>query len=191
MMLWYVMSNFNEPFPGWYFHTLVRYFTTLKKNKCPFLLYSFPGFITLYNMALSKRMQDLSTGSDTEKGDLCAACKVDGEYRRAVKFCLDCNQPICQSCTDSHRRIKQIQGHQLVDNKSQDAVKVAQILSSVLTCPKHPDKIFLLICVDHDALCCSRCVNVNHRGCRQKSMKFQRTMMSHTHRVYSQTHRVC
>ena len=35
-------------------------------------------------------MQDLSLGSDTEKGDLCAACETDGEYRLAVRFCLYC-----------------------------------------------------------------------------------------------------
>ena len=85
-------------------------------------------------MALSKKIQDLAIDSDTEKGHLCAACQTDGEYLPAVKYCLDCNQPLCQSCAASHRRIKQIQGHKLVDNKHQDAVKVAQILSSVLTC---------------------------------------------------------
>lgn len=118
-------------------------------------------------MALSKTIQDLSIGSDTEKGDLCAACAVDGEYRPAVKFCLDCNQPICQSCVDSHRRIKHIQGHKLVDNKNEDAVKTAKILSSCLACPNHPDKNIEFICVDHDVFCCSTCATVNHRGCRQ------------------------
>lgn len=118
-------------------------------------------------MALSKTIQDLSIGSDTEKGDLCAACAVDGEYRPAVKFCLDCNQPICQSCVDSHRRIKHIQGHKLVDNKNEDAVKTAKILSSCLVCPNHPDKNIEFICADHDVFCCSTCATVNHRGCRQ------------------------
>ena len=75
-------------------------------------------------MALSKKMEDLTLlGSDTIKGDICAACALEGQYR-AVKFCLDCNQPLCQLCVDSHRRIKQIQGHKLVDYKNEDSINM-------------------------------------------------------------------
>ena len=65
-------------------------------------------------MAHSKNVEELTlnSGSDSEK-DLCEACEVFREYRPAVKFCLDCIQPICQLCVDSHRRIKLIQGHKL------------------------------------------------------------------------------
>ena len=116
-------------------------------------------------MALSKTLEDLSLGSDTEE-ELCAACAVDREYRPAVKFCLDCSQPICQSCVDSHRRIKQIKTHKLVD-KTEDAVQVARTLSSFLQCPNHADNTIEFLCVDHGVLCCSTCATVNHRGCRE------------------------
>ena len=127
-------------------------------------------FFRLYNglkMALSKTMEDLNLGSDTEKRDLCEACAVDGEYRPALKFCLDCSQPICQTCVDCHRRIKQLQGHKLIDSNNEDAVIVAKLLSSCLACPNHVDKTIEFICIDHDAFCCSTCATVNHRGCRQ------------------------
>ena len=117
-------------------------------------------------MALSKTLGNLVIDSDTENGDLCAACKIDGEYRPAVKFCLECCQAICQTCVNYHRRIKHLQGHKIVDNKNQDAVKIAQTLASCLTCPKHPNKNIELICVDHDAFCCTICATVNHRGCK-------------------------
>ena len=124
------------------------------------------------NMAYSKSqcgklVNDVSLGSDTEKRDLCGACAVDGEYRPALKFCLDCSQPICQTCVDYHRRIKLLQRHKLVDNKNDEAVKVAKTLSSCLACPNHADKTIEFICIDHDAFCCSTCATVNHRGCRQ------------------------
>lgn len=119
-------------------------------------------------MALSKTVDDLTIlGSDSEKGDLCAACAGDGDYRPAIKFCLDCSQPICQACVDSHRKIKMIQGHKLVDNKNEDAVKIAKSLSSCLACPNHADKTIEFMCLDHNAFCCSTCATVNHRGCRQ------------------------
>ena len=118
-------------------------------------------------MAQSKTTKDSTLYSDTEKGDLCAACAVDRDYRSAVKFCMDCSQPICQSCVDSHRKIKMIQGHKLVDNRNGDAVKVAKTLSSCLACPNHANKTIEFICVDHDAFCCSTCATVNHRSCHQ------------------------
>ena len=120
----------------------------------------------ILQMAQSKTTEDSTLSSDTEKGNLCAACAVDGDYRSAVKFCLDCSQPICQSCVDSHRKIKMIQGHKLVDNRNEDVVKVAKTLSSCLACPNHANKTIEFICVDHDAFCCSTCATVNHRSCR-------------------------
>ena len=117
-------------------------------------------------MALSKSLQELAIGSDVEKGELCGACKIDGDYRQAVEFCLDCNQPICQTCVDCHRRIKQKQGHKLMEN-TPEAVRAAQVLSACLICPNHPDKNIELICRNHDTLCCSTCATVNHRDCRQ------------------------
>ena len=118
-------------------------------------------------MALSKTMKDMVLGSDAETGDFCAACAVDGEHRIVVKFCLDCSQPICRVCVDSHRRIKQIQGHKLVDNKNEDSIKHAKTLSSCLACPSHANKTIEFICVNHDVFCCSTCATANHRGCRE------------------------
>ena len=117
-------------------------------------------------MAHSKQMDDLSLGSDTDKRDLCGACAVDREYRLAKKYCLDCSQPICQLCVDSHRRIKMLQGHKLVDNRNEDAVKIAETLSLCLVCPSHADKKIEFACLDHEAFCCSTCATVNHRGCQ-------------------------
>ena len=114
---------------------------------------------------LSKTMGDLTVGS--EEMDLCPACELDGEYRHVVKFCLDCNQSICQSCVDSHRRIKQIQIHKLVDNKKEEAVKIAKTLSASMTCPNHAGKTVEFICFEHDAFCCSTCATVSHRRCQE------------------------
>ena len=118
-------------------------------------------------MAFGKKATvELDTTGD-EKGDLCGACAIDGLHRPALKFCLECSQPIYKYCVDSHRIIKQIQHHKLVDNKNKDAVKITQTLSSILACGNHPDKKIELICIDNDVLCCSTCATVNHRSCRQ------------------------
>ena len=80
---------------------------------------------------------------------------------------MDCSQPICQTCVDSHRRIKLLQAHKLVDNKNEDAIKLAKTLSSCLACPKHADKTIEFICLDQEVFCCSTCATVDHRACHQ------------------------
>ena len=120
-------------------------------------------------MALSRPYAtEVETTSDTEeKGTLCVACITDGESRRAVKYCLDCNQAICQSCVDSHRRIKQIKDHKLVNNVDKDAMEVSQFLFNCLTCPNHPGKTIELVCKQHGVMCCITCATVSHRGCSE------------------------
>ena len=118
-------------------------------------------------MAHSKPAHAMETGSDAVKDISCAACKADGDNKPAVKYCLDCSQPICQQCVDSHRRIKQIQNHKLLDQFNQEALKLVHFLSTSLNCPKHPDKTIELECKDHDVMCCLTCATVEHRSCRQ------------------------
>ena len=104
---------------------------------------------------------------DIRSDQLCAACKTDGENRPAVKYCLDCSQLICQFCVDSHRRIRQIRNHKLVDHSSEEALKGAQSLSTCLACPNHPEKNIEFICKSHNAMCCITCATAGHRNCRQ------------------------
>ena len=118
-------------------------------------------------MAQSKLVHDVEIVSDAVKDILCAACKADGDNKPAIKYCLDCSQQICQQCVDSHRRIKQIQNHKLLDNTNEESLKLSQFLSSNLKCPKHPDKTIELECKEHDVMCCLTCAIVEHRRCKQ------------------------
>lgn len=117
-------------------------------------------------MVLSEHTLDVETGSDDEKDRICDACETDDVIRPAIKYCLDCNQAICKNCVDCHRRIKQIKDHKLV-LFTNEAVKVAQFLSTCMSCPEHPDKTIELVCKDHDVMFCILCASVNHRSCRQ------------------------
>ena len=91
-------------------------------------------------MACSKAKYDTEISSDSVKEIWCAACKSDGETNLAVKYCLDCQEYICQHCVDSHRRIKLIKKHKLVDHMSKDTPKLAEFFSCNMNCPTHCDK---------------------------------------------------
>ena len=116
-------------------------------------------------MALSKEAAGLETGSDAEKENVCAACMDVGDYRQAVKYCIDCAHLVCQNCVDCHRRFKQMKEHKLVDISKDEDLKLSQVMSSLLICPSHPDKTVELVCKNHDVLCCLTCATVSHRGC--------------------------
>ena len=109
-------------------------------------------------MAFGKKARvELDTTSDEKKGDFVRrVCdrRITSNGIEVLSGMQPTNMPYC---VDSHRRIKQIQDHKLVDNKNKDAVKIAQTLSSILACGNHPDKKIELICVNHDVLCCSTC----------------------------------
>ena len=118
-------------------------------------------------MSYSKPNTGVETGSDAEKVKLCAVCSNEGDHRPAVKYCIDCDQPICKSCVEFHRRIKLLKDHKLIDHENEDAVKLAQLVSSYLACPNHPEKNIEFICKNHDVLCCITCERVHHRTCQQ------------------------
>ena len=117
----------------------------------------------------SQPNREIYTSSDAEKTTSCSACLSTGEDRSAVKFCLDCSQPICQQCVDAHGRINTIRNHKLVENVNSEATKLAAAFSSLLVCSNHPEKNVELICKDHDVICCITCATVSHRNCRHLS----------------------
>ena len=123
----------------------------------------------LVGMAFSKSPDDLETTETASDAEdiLCAACCVQGDVKKAEKYCIDCNQPICQLCVDCHGRFKQLKDHKIVDCVNEDSLKLAEFLSSCLFCPNHPDKHIELMCEDHAAMCCHICATVNHRTCTQ------------------------
>ena len=104
-------------------------------------------------------------GSDSLKEVKCAPCEEEGESKAAVKFCIDCNQSICQQCVSFHRRVKQIKDHKLVDQTNSSDLQCAQLLAQSLNCPNHQNKKIELMCKDHDVMCCLTCATVKHRNC--------------------------
>ena len=104
---------------------------------------------------------------------LCVPCQSTDEPLTlpAVKFCITCNEPLCKSCVETHRKFGPLKSHKLVDCSTHDTryLKGARQLSRYMTCPDHEDKTVELCCEEHGALCCLTCASTTHRNCRNVS----------------------
>ena len=98
----------------------------------------------------------------------CVQCQSTGASLPAVKFCTNCNEPLCRPCVEFHCRLKLTKNHDLIDCNTRDAgsYKAAQLLSSYMVCPSHGDKTVEFMCKDHSTVCCPSCATINHRMCQ-------------------------
>ncbi|XP_053391654.1 E3 ubiquitin-protein ligase TRIM33-like [Mercenaria mercenaria] len=112
----------------------------------------------------------LSKGSGEDYEIFCQPCDRDNLILPAYGFCTDCEEHLCESCFNHHRRAKPSRHHTLLDAHNmpqtlQVPSKSAQMVqSSDLTtpCPEHKKEIIKFYCKDHEALLCSVCVTLDH-----------------------------
>ena len=101
----------------------------------------------------------------------CVPCQSTGESLPAVKFCINCSDPLCKTCVEFHMKFRATKAHKLVDCSTRDTrhFKGAKQLSIYMTCPDHDDSTVKLLCEEHGALCCLTCATTTHRTCRRVS----------------------
>ncbi|XP_070206249.1 E3 ubiquitin-protein ligase TRIM56-like [Littorina saxatilis] len=92
------------------------------------------------------------------KDHVCVGCKS-----AAVSICLDCNDMMCQSCSDLHTRFSAISHHKVEDLSSMTAGELAA--SQPDHCSVHTSKPCELFCPTHGAAICHLCASAKHRTC--------------------------
>ena len=102
----------------------------------------------------------MATQSDTL---LCSPCETS--HRPAIQYCLDCDELLCEVCTDCHKKFKSTKDHNLVRCEERDDYEGARLLSKSLLCPRHSDKFIEVRCAEHNDLCCITCATIIHRKC--------------------------
>ena len=94
--------------------------------------------------------------SESSKVVMCGLCLSTAQ---AVKYCHTCDQPLCQLCYDSHKRMKTFNSH-VVTSPDQAATKKKSI---TYNCPKHPDEILKIYCKKCEKVICQDCVYSHQR----------------------------
>ncbi|XP_053388419.1 transcription intermediary factor 1-beta-like, partial [Mercenaria mercenaria] len=97
----------------------------------------------------------------------CSPCAEQNKNREAVRYCVECQDYYCQSCTDMHKMFPAMRGHKLLNKADFNSSSHQQNLPQVPTerCNVHKTKVIDMYCRDHDEVCCTSCVAENHRPC--------------------------
>ncbi|XP_016161109.1 PREDICTED: transcription intermediary factor 1-beta, partial [Ficedula albicollis] len=107
--------------------------------------------------------------SGASSGQSCTSCE---DNAAATSFCLECAEPLCDTCVEAHQRVRYTRDHTV------RALGVPGPCPG--PCPAHPSEPLALFCSACDALTCRACHLGSHRDhpsqpledavCRQRSV---------------------
>lgn len=93
--------------------------------------------------------------------NLCGPCGDESKSLEATRYCLECDEHLCQNCAYSHVRFKAFKSHHVVDltaigNRKPPIKK---------NCENHADAPVDFYCVKHQTCICKACIPLHHRIC--------------------------
>ena len=100
-----------------------------------------------------------------ENIQLCDPCKRMDEEFTATGWCTECMESLCATCTKSHGRSRASQKHKVVPLSTLNGQFADIGGEHVEQCASHKKKI-KYFCQDHSHPCCTHCVCVDHRICK-------------------------
>jgi hypothetical protein len=97
----------------------------------------------------------------------CEGCSEEDvettEKKTAVMFCVDCDDRLCETCVESHRRIRVFRNHRVVElgENVNDDISARKVK---VFCDKHTDKVLELFCFECKAAICLMCFVMSHKS---------------------------
>ena len=111
-------------------------------------------------MAEGGGLPSLRDGSDADFDIVCTPCGEDNRREEAVKYCPECQEYLCTTCTSHHARSKALRSHKLQDSNT--AMTGSQVAMTT-KCQYHPHLVIDMFCETHDMVYCSKCIATEHR----------------------------
>ncbi|KAK3611570.1 hypothetical protein CHS0354_018084 [Potamilus streckersoni] len=89
--------------------------------------------------------------------------------KRAKKFCVVCEECLCDVCAVCHQNMKISKGHQIItieefDNDPENRIKRKR-LSEGFGCLEHDNDNIKFYCRSHEIACCATCSFLHHKAC--------------------------
>jgi len=91
----------------------------------------------------------------------CDSCNERGNRKTSVCWCVTCEESPCTDSTGTHQAMKISRSHHLIDISK----KPTETKMSAQSCLKHDELPFEYFCIDHDVICCKKCLVESHRTC--------------------------
>ncbi|XP_052813086.1 uncharacterized protein LOC128240482 [Mya arenaria] len=110
-------------------------------------------------MASNFSSSTILKGSDLIHEYFCTPCKADNFSNEAKHFCEDCKIYFCDNCLNFHAKI--LQEHTVYGQQ-----EFSKVGGHNEMCATHVKEV-QAFCEDHQELCCSVCVTVNHSLCNK------------------------
>ncbi|VDI76019.1 Hypothetical predicted protein [Mytilus galloprovincialis] len=91
----------------------------------------------------------------------CEPCSARGRTSTAFQWCTECKEALCSECTSAHKVQKISRSHHL-----REISKLPNNINILYDCSKHQNLPFDYFCVDHDVICCKKCLPKYHPACK-------------------------
>ena len=109
-------------------------------------------------------VKKLSSGSLSGKeAVVCEICSSD-KSTVAVAYCIECQQNMCQQCSDSHKKMRATVSHRFIELQSPIAADELLVKLSANMCDKHRDKPMEVYCVQCKSVMCMMCYIKEHNS---------------------------
>ncbi|XP_071177593.1 transcription intermediary factor 1-beta-like [Mytilus edulis] len=93
----------------------------------------------------------------------CESCSGEGKSVVAIRFCSDCDECLCKKCVEYHKKCKATKSHHLMDLASIAKSKIPNVKKF---CEVHEDVFLDFYCMQHDTVCCRKCIPCTHQSCK-------------------------
>ena len=94
----------------------------------------------------------------------CDPCLIEDETVPGEFYCTDCSEYLCNNCARVHRKSKTSKHHKLLCRDEMPKKKLTTVQEKF--CSKHSVELIKYFCENHEQLCCSVCVTLDHRKCK-------------------------
>ncbi|CAC5359092.1 unnamed protein product [Mytilus coruscus] len=95
---------------------------------------------------------------------ICNVCELSNVNQKAVSWCTVCQEALCSTCENCHRKFKMSSHHKIMALQEVLTDKTTSV-SRLITCEDHSEKFAEIFCLDHGKPCCTVCATVKHWRC--------------------------
>ena len=102
------------------------------------------------------------SGSEVSGGSVCSNC----DSGKLVKFyCCDCKHFLCETCTDTHNKMKLLTGgHHVVELNGFSSADYRAFVGRSGNCQRHGKEELKFFCEDCNKCICMTCTVIDHRN---------------------------
>ena len=97
---------------------------------------------------------------ETVKCDICLCRKLETV---AINFCVECQQYLCEQCSEGHVSMNSSKSHHLISLGDQSELKRRLKFSGTHQCDKHDGKRLEIYCMDCKVAVCTVCFLKEHK----------------------------